>query len=796
MGNKRDPTIVYGSPLIREGASMRHHPIILLLCSLILLAGVQPVFAAAPRQSAAIQLTVEPFFDNYYRAGRWLPLRVTLTNNGNDVTAVVSVHTNASYETALELPRGAKKSVVLYIQPLGAFQQTETVRVMVAGAEVTSAEVALRGVASPRAFFALMTEQPLTLPLPTGEQAFNRIDVLPITRADLPERGEGLSMFDVLIVDGAPLADLSVAQQQALSDWVSMGGQLVIGGSKLEQVLGQLPDGLRPATFGAPAAPQPISLLPELEQAVPAAMTLTPEPSAVVLGRATDAPVTVQRQVGAGRVTLLGFSLSAPELAVLPAQSTLWSQIVRLPSVAQQVNGVPSIDEMRTQQFGMALMTLPVLAMPPLGILAGLLGLYVLIIGPGLYLILRRLDRQAWGWIAIPAVTLVFSLGTYGYGLRLRGNDIILNQLTVVEPSNGRSFVRSYAGIFSPRTTTYDIHTEQEALFRPLPAFNFAGVPMTSGNPNFVQGSAGIRALDVPQWSMSSFIAEQTIEGAPLTAELTLSGGVLRGTVRNTGPAIIRDLKLFQSTRVARIGDLQPGESRPLELELAADAPNAWDGPISTQLLRDKWDFNQPLMPPTDVRMQQMILDAMFGSAFDMPTQPTLVGWLDQAPIALTVERSRVQHQQNTIVALPVAVNYDPQTAFSLPTNWIKPSFEASSTTSGPCVSQFGGGWYVDTGIVTATLQLPPALNGRPLSQATVNVQTDGPPVTLKLDLLDRQAGEWLTQPEGERTMLLDDPGRYFGETGTLQLRIAPQANDGRGSGCISPTLTVEGAQP
>lgn len=775
---------------------MKQRPIILLLCSLILLAGVQPIFAAAPGETAAIQLTVQPFFENHYRAGRWLPLGVTLTNSGSNVTARVGVHTDATYETVLELPGGAKKSAVLYIRPLGAFQLKETVQVSVDGVEVASVEVPLKAVSASRALFGVLSEQPLTLALPGDDQAFKQIDSLRLKTADLPERGEGLSMFDVLVVDGAPLAELSAPQQQALTNWVRMGGQLVVGGSKLEQVLSQLPEPLRPARPGPVAAPQRLTLLPELAADAPASTTLIAAEGAVVVARAEDQPIAVQRELGSGQVTLLGFSLSAPELAALPPQSSFWSQIVALPSASGQPNGMQSPDQVRAQQFGMALMTLPVLAMPPLGVLAGLLAAYVLVIGPGLYLVLRRLDRQAWGWVAIPAVTLVFSLGAYGYGLRLRGNDLILNQLTVVTPGAGHTRVQSYAGLFSPRSAAYDIQSSSDALFQPLPNVNFEGMQTPGGDVNFVQGSAGVRALNVTQWSMSSFIAEQMIDGAPLAAELTLSGSLLHGTVRNTGQAPVRDTMLFYQTRTVDVGDLAPGESRPLQMDLGAPAPQLWDGPLSMLLLRNKWDFSKPIQPPTDVRMQQMVLDGLIGSALEAPSEPMVIGWLDQAPIRLTIERSRVQHQQHTIVALPVSVGYDPGVPLNLPSGWIKPGFESSSAASGPCITQFGSGWYMDSGSVTSRLQIPPAARALPVAQATVQVQVDGPQSRLKLDLYDWVAGQWQTQPEGQMTLTLDDPARYLSETGTLLLRIELQDEQGKGSGCISPTLTIQGAQP
>lgn len=771
---------------------MKHRLALLLLCSLILLLGVPPVHGA---QAETIQLTVQPFFEGRYRVGSWLPLRVTVANSGSDVTAIVSARSGATFETPIELPRGANKSVVLYTQPTGVFKQTAIVRVLVGGNEVKKVELPLNGVDAMTQVFGVLTEQPLAMPLPQGNAQTQKFAAVPIPRADLPERSEGLNMFDVLIVDGAPLADLTPTQQQALADWVRTGGQLVLGGSKLDVTLSQMPEMLRPATIGGNSAGGRSNLLPEIE--VLQSATLLPVADARTIGTIDAAQIAVQRLVGTGSVTALGFNLSAPELAQLPAQSTFWSRVVQLRSTSPALAGMPPHDMLQAQQLGFALMTLPVLAMPPLGILMALLALYVLVVGPGLYLVLRRLDRQAWAWVAIPAVTLVFSLGAYGYGLQLRGDDLILNQISIIEPGAGRSLVRTFGGVFSPRTATYNVNGSSDALFKPMPSGDWGPAPGGPATGNFVQGSSGVRALDVAQWSMSSFTAEQMIDGSPLEAALTLTDGVLRGTVRNTGTAKLLDVALFQSTRVAKIGDLEPGQARDVELKVDGVAPADWGGSITMSLLRDKWDFNKPMSPPADIRMQQAILDALFSTPYSRPGQPMLIGWLEQAPLVLTLDQGRVQRQQLALVTMPTNVSYPSGGNVSLPRGWIQPMIESSSPGGGPCFSQFGNGWYVDTGMVTSTLQLPPRTETLQIDKATLFIRTEGPPPPkMQLDVFDWNANEWVAQPKALDEIGLEQPERFFSDAGTLKLRLDLQNVPGMGIGCLSTDLSIEGKQP
>ncbi len=759
---------------------------LITLC--VVLLAMLPAGGAA--QTTDIGLRVEPFFDGTYRSGSWLPFRITVSNDGPDVNAVVSLQLGATYQTTVDLPRGANKSLVMYAQAPGVFRRNATARVLVNDIEARTQDVPLSGFAATNQVIGVLAAQPITLPLPGVTQQMRQVRSLPLTPDDLPERVEGLSMFDVLVLDGAPLIELNDAQRQALRDWVHTGGQLVLGGALLDETLASLPDSLRVTTTAGPAPAGANSLFPELNNSSPPSLTLATTQDARVIATQRGAPVGVQQTVGKGSVTVLGWSLSAPELRAADTEKATWRQIVRLRSNDPN-SGFVSPDA-QGQQLGWALMQLPVLAIPPLGALIALLGAYILIVGPGLYLLLRRLDRQVWGWGAIPLVTLLFTLGAYGYGLRIRGNDVILNQISVVEPSDGRARVRTYAGIFSPRDDSYTVKTDGDALFRPMPAEWGQGGTAAG---RFLQNDGGVEDLRVAQWSMSTFTAEQMIDGAPLESNLTLSGAVLRGSVRNAGDAPLRDVTLFQNMRVLRIGDLEPGQTRAVELDLSKDQNNPWAYSVSMLLMRDRWDFNQPTQPPADIRMQMMVLDAIFSSPVDRPTEPYLIGWMERAPIPLEVDQARLHRQQTTLVLAPAKVAFDASGPIALPGGWLKPAIEGAGQ-GGPCMNQWGSGWYLDSGVITTTLQLPPALQQQPIAEATMMVRSDGPPLPdLILSAYDWNANDWVQQRTGVGTHRLDQPARYVSSTGQIMLRAEMPGPGGKGGGCITIDLSVTGAQ-
>ncbi len=769
---------------------MIHRWISLVLGTLLMVAGVRPAAA----QTASIKLTVQPFFEGNYRAGNWLPFLITVANQGTDVRAVVSVQTGTSFATTVELPGGAEKSVVLYARPLDEIRRTATVRALVEGAEIAKVDVPIVGFNSVTQMVGYLSEQALTLPLPSAKAEHQKLEAVALRRDQLPERGEGLSMFDLLVIDGAPLTDLNANQQQALADWVRLGGQLVIGGTGLDTTLKQIPETLRPATINGSAPRGQISLLPELAAAQsPAATALSGQPNTRTIAIIDTTPVGIQQEVGQGRVTVLGFSLTAPELRQIEDATLLWENAANIRTGAVHAQRMEQIDDVQAQQFASVLTLLPVLAMPPLTTLAIVLGLYLLLIGPGLYFLLRRLDRQAWGWIAVPLVTIVFSLGAYGYGLQLRGNDTILNQITVVESGAGRARVRTYAGLFSPRTQTYQINADGDALFEPLNgSFGAGGAALAGGQ--YLQGSGSIRDLSVPQWSLRSFMAQQIMDLDPLQINLSMEGSTLRGTVRNTGTQLIRDATLVHDVQVAKIGDLPAGESRSVELTLDQQMIFDRNAGISSLILGNTLNqVNRRGQLPVNLQMQQTIVDTLFNPLYDAPTGPVVIGWMEQSPLKLNVDGSRIQHQQLSVVLAPANVSFRNAGSITLARGWFDPTFEVDGPgIGGPCVTRSGDGWYVDTGIMTATMQLPAALQSSQIDTAALVLERDGPPSGLKLSIFDWSAGQSVEQTVTDLEVPLDQPQRYFSPTGLLRARVDVTNENAKGGGCVSLGLRVE----
>lgn len=93
---------------------------------LILIAGLTlvpaPYDVGAQTASSSLEMTVIPAFSGNYKYGEWLPLWITLSNDGADIEGIVQVEIsqsggNVTFAKSISLPAGSRKQTTLSILP-------------------------------------------------------------------------------------------------------------------------------------------------------------------------------------------------------------------------------------------------------------------------------------------------------------------------------------------------------------------------------------------------------------------------------------------------------------------------------------------------------------------------------------------------------------------------------------------------------------------------------------------------------------------------------------------------------
>jgi hypothetical protein len=222
------------------------------------------------------------------------------------------------------------------------------------------------------------------------------------------------------------------------------------------------------------------------------------------------------------------------------------------------------------------------ISLPDLGAIIVVLGIYVVLIGPILYLVLRRMRRLTAAWLVVPSLALLVAAGVVvtsrGWNTAGRpaasavvqtgvGGSVSSVQHLVLQRSGGTSSVSFPAG-WTPLTST------------PFMWFSSSNVARTAVERDDGTDGLAVEATLEPG-QVAVFEAAGPIGGSLLevTAEATADTAV-SGVVTNLSDVDLRSVAVFAGGSAVFVGDVPAGGSAPYALERVSASPEPFDTPI------------------------------------------------------------------------------------------------------------------------------------------------------------------------------------------------------------------------
>jgi hypothetical protein len=759
---------------------------------------------APPRalaQEGAITLEVTPAFEGNYAPDRWLPLLIVLRNGGPAARVEVAAApplARARNLAAVEVPGGGEVALTLYAA-MDRSTRELVVSATSGGAPAAEQRVPVRPREGER-MLALVDAQPFTLSLPR-RQDLAALPFLPFawTPAQLPDHPAGLSSLALVVAGALPPEGLAPAQLVALHAWVRAGGHLVVGGGPdAAATVAALPAELRVAEPGAAVALDPAPLGAYAGVAPPAQLpgvALSPAPDAVAFGPA-GAPLWASRAVGAGRVTQLAFDPGLEAVNGWAGAPALWDRLLAPPRVYTAVGADMNADGIQAQTLGSALANLPPINLPNATPLFVLLAVYAVLIGPGLALLLRRLDRQALGWAVLPAVALGVTAIAGGLAVASRADQRLASQITLVEQVDATTArARASLGILTPRDERYDVSMQAGGVARPLPAgaASFGAIDSATGT----LGQEGEPlALAVDAWELQGALAEALVPLPALDAELRVGADGIVAAVSNTTGRPLEDVAVAYAGRAVSLGDLGPGESRSAGWPPpppGADAAGT-TAPLSVVVLGDALQAGRApgSAPERRVLVQEALLNAASAAGPEGEgQQPLVLAWLAESPLGLDLKAPGLAAQQvSLLVARPRIVGAG---SAIVPAGWMQ--IDQGDERRAVCTGPQGRGLAAAPAPLTMTLALPADMATFRAESASIELQSERlwPNAGVTTELYNWRDGAWAELDfDGPGALALGDAGPFV-QGGRLRLRLGGRIEE---AGCVFAAVTLRGELP
>ena len=578
-----------------SGMSDRLRRVVMVLRRALLLLAL--LCAPAPT-AATVEIAATVGFTDTFRPGRWTPLIVTVTNHGRDINGELEVQVSGGSELrgrafvtthrrALELPRGARKSLQFTVFPHG-MSHALLVRVHALGEEVGRSEIDLRTryIADERLLLVLSRDANLDY---LNDRDDTGLRVLYPHPELLPAHWRGYDAVAAIIVHGVSLERLSATQYDALRKWIAQGGILAVSGGaeytllrtpRLAALLPGMPQGM--TRLGADALKEGFPASLDRSHAVHVHRLEAFRGHARL--RAGDTALIVERAFGLGRVLYLTFNVAGQPFDRWEGMRALWMDTLRLPPPA--ASSLSVVDSVLEGPL-MALVRAERGDYPSYGVVLLFLLLYLGLLLAGYQFFVRaaRLPAAAplWCWVA-PALAAAAAWLLFGPPMFARGASAIT--AAVIEPLPDSSFARVAldVGVYANRSGPIRLeYRGAEPVLYPRQAQRGGNI----GDWVFGEGARPyLEPRDTRRYVLHALQGEDVI-AFDFRAAVYAGAAGTRLLLENASGRSLEDLRLVFDGEVHEIGSVAPGARSERRFARSAQAGEpdkaAWRGVLKRE---------------------------------------------------------------------------------------------------------------------------------------------------------------------------------------------------------------------
>ena len=635
---------------------MRFHFCFILFCS------VWAALTSSPWSPIAAQeiTEIEIGFGGQFKPGHWTPVWITVDSAGQESTCQATIITGDAdgvpvrYESEIlagtRITPDANMRLLTYAK-FGRLESELVVEVIDTASNkkkertFSTAEVAS---ALPSTRRLIVTVGPSidvdAVARKAGNRNANTFATARIAAIEnLPDHWSGYEGVDTLIIttsDPQLITSLTPEQFRAISRWVHMGGTMLLSvGRQGADIFGETSPwrAFAPGQFLESTRQQRTN---GVETYVGAGDRLGAFDITVFetvrgkveaysdIGATHDRPVVIRYSVGLGDVILVTADLATAPFSEWKDRPNFLARLLQ-PTTSIRQSSRHAKESSRVTHLGYnditgqlrgVLERFDSVETVAFSMIAGLIGLYILLIGPADYFLVKNIFRKMHlSWVTFPIVVcLVGMLAFYLVG-NLKEKHLLINQFEIVDfdTSSGTRRGTAWAHIYSPNTETYNISLDISDLdstvadeilvsWQGLPGNGLGGLSSRTSSSLFSepyqiqvpsnQSDAAripIENIPIPVSATKSLVARWHRTVAPQTsAELRRDEhGVLQGTFTNPLNAELRDAVIaYENWSYPISGTLRPGET----VRLDRQTPKNFEWRLRRRSMVKSTDFSKP----------------------------------------------------------------------------------------------------------------------------------------------------------------------------------------------------------
>ena len=723
-----------------------------------------------------------------------VPLQVTVKNNGADFSGDMAINASSSYAAAsalvlpIDIAAGEEKTFDFYLDGLADYSDADLFA-FYEGSIEKGKKVDYKGTKRIQGnfldpssvFIYTLTDKSDRLSAFLRLSQFaaqNNVEVFnlkQIKNFTLPEDAQGFAMANIIVIDEIAIADLSEKQQQALFKWVQDGGTLLVGaGDQVNATAGIFKDYL-PLTLSQQLTTVSADSLSKISgggifsQPISVFAATGNEGSSPILTD-NNTLLASKKKIGSGEIIQTAFSLGDQPLASMDGYATLAAKLLDIQSLSQQGmmgRGQSTMDRL-SYELNDVNEIFPSFEVSVSYMLIVII-LYILIIGPILYFILKRIDKREQAWWIIPIMSVALSIVLFIFGAKDRIVQPQIQQSAFFKVNEDSSLNGYYVeSLLTNRSGNFVVNADKDTSAFALRRNN--GFTGTSGNlheSSYIKENTNGSTLtlrDLNYWSVQSFAGKTSAQNiGKMDIDITLKNEKLTGTIKNNFPFALKDITLISGIKEVKLGDIEANGTLKVDKELTATV-------LQKPSTFTSYNYNYPskkeeVNPLRIERMQTLALPLV-----ENDKRPVITAWAEQAIAGVELETSAKMSPISYFIQ-PFDGKVELSGPFTMKRNNFSYSVNPQSANAYyDKIDEQLNNWYMSDGLYEVSIAMPDNFMN--------SVQTLNELTVSNKDVKRMQLSIWNNETKNyeplvdTKQVFTDNISKYFNENGELLMEI------------------------
>ncbi|MDQ0337458.1 hypothetical protein J2S00_000228 [Caldalkalibacillus uzonensis] len=768
---------------------MRPNTFRCLVCALVAIIVASLLLTSTIFADEQVKLEVKVGFGGVYKPASWVPVQVKVTNMGEDIEGEVTIDIPGDfggvYYRPVAISQGTTQMVSLYVP--GDYLSGASVRLVQEGKEVAKTTLSGPSLSGEAILIGVLAEDPNTgsfLESLPKDIFHSSVRVVALNRSDIPERPIFLDGLDVIVINDFSRDQLTSAQVESIQEWTLNGGLLVLAGGPHYD---KLPDRLKDISPVKVNGTVSLKELPGLDTDIadniplqrPLTISRTREVKGQVVVEQDENPLFVLGPAGHGHVLYVAYDLAGEFINAGEGHQHVWAELLSRTVVTSAGYDAAKMDPY--DQYWSLLQAaerIPSLQLPDLSTISVLFGLYIVLVGPVLYWILKRRDKRGWMWMIVPGVACLIGLVIFFYGSMERTQNVLVHQVGILDlQQTEQAQLTAVSAIFVPKGGDYHLRYNETGGVRAAIDSYYRSYPPADTNRDVwithPPQQADIVFKDVEYWSLRKALFETSLPDiGHFESQFVFQEGEMKGTVTNHTSLTIYDAKVVSGTRVHDIGTLEPGESQEVSFTYNPAQSGRDVFPPVERLLPDSIKTNVPQHNYYSTR-EYLILD-MFNMhrPFSMMTDPfMIIGWTDVDVIDLEIADHSYQTDSLLLVKAALNVLPAPDGSVFVPEGVVSPALVDSDDT----VEHSGDGYVIRrNGELVFDIKVEhPHMTVEPEEIYLRTWSHDNPQFTREIYNWKTETYEPLDEVLDQHTLVVKKQPDYLSEENMIRIRLS-----------------------